>query len=70
MKISGATTPSEVFSATVSTAALATPSSSSGSVSRPTIQDRYFRARGKSPALRGVYTRILSVRSDFIARIW
>ena len=39
----GATTPSEVFSAAVSTAARVTPASSSRVVSRPTIMDTAYR---------------------------
>ena len=63
----GAITPSEAFSATVSTAALATPASSSRSVSRPTIMDTARRAPGRSPALRASYTLSLSSRRDLAA---
>ena len=46
---SGATTPSEVFSATVSTAARVTAASSSRSVSRPTIMETAWREAARSP---------------------
>ena len=46
---SGATTPSEVFSATVSTAARVTAASSSRSVSRPTIMETARREAARSP---------------------
>ena len=52
--------PSEKFSATVSTAALATPSSSKCSVSRPTIMETAVRAAGRSPAVRAAWTFMLS----------
>ena len=45
----GAMTPSEVFSATVSTAARATPASSSRVVSLPTIMDTAWRDAARSP---------------------
>ena len=51
---SGAMTPSEAFSATVSTAALATPVSSSRSVSRPTIMETAFRASSRVPSRRAL----------------
>lgn len=49
VKIIGAITPSEVFSATVSIAAFATPVSSRHSVSLPTIMDTAFRDAAISP---------------------
>ena len=49
------------------TAALATPASSSRSVSRPTIMDTACRAPGRSPALRASYTLSLSSRRDLAA---
>ena len=45
----GATTPSPVFSATVSTAALVTPSAVRAWVSRPTMRPTAWRAAGRSP---------------------
>ncbi len=48
----GAITPSDVFSATVSTAAFAIELSSSLSVSRPTMYDKYLRASVKFLFLR------------------
>ena len=63
-KKSGATTPSPVFSATVSTAALATPSSESMAVSRPTINETARRAPGRSPAASAAWTFMLSSRRE------
>ena len=65
----GATTPSEVFSATVSTAARAMPARSSRAVSRPTIMLTAWRAPSVSPADRARQTFMLSVCRDFAARI-
>ena len=50
----GATTPSEVFSATVSTAARVTAASSRAAVSRPTIMDTAFREAIMSPLSRAL----------------
>ena len=61
--------PSEVFSATVSTAALATPLKVKSFVSLPTIIDTAFLAEGKSFFANSSYTFILSTFKDFVARI-
>ncbi len=66
----GATTPSEAFSATVSTAARVTPAASRLWVSRPTIMLTALRAAGRSPASRASCTRMLSTRRDLVASIW
>ena len=65
----GAITPSEAFSATVSTAALATPASSSRSVSRPTIMDTALLAPLSLPAFSSSYTFLLSLLKEVAARI-
>ena len=66
----GAMTPSEVFSATVSTAARVTPASSSRAVSRPTIRETAYCDLARSPVFRASKTCILSCRRDLVARIW
>ena len=65
---SGAATPSQKFSATVSTAALATPSASRRSVSRPTMRATAFRAPGRSPQRRASYTLLLAEARPRAAR--
>ena len=65
----GATTPSEVFSATVSTAARATPASSSRWVSRPTIMLTARREAARSPDSNARKTFMLSSRRDLVAKI-
>jgi len=69
MKNSGAITPSEVFSATVSTAAFATSSSVSSAVSRPTIHESFLRASCKSPLFSPSYTCKLASLRERIAKI-
>ena len=69
-KIRGAVTPSEVFSATVSTAAFVTPSAVRFSVSLPTIMETAFLAPGRSFSFRRSYTFPLSLHRERAARIW
>ncbi len=61
-------TPSEKFSATVSTAARVTPPAVRFSVSRPTMRETCLRAFSKSPASRAFCTFVLSDARSFIAR--
>ena len=65
---SGAMTPSEVFSATVSTAARAMPASSNTLVSRPTIMETAYRAPSVSPSRNFLYTFMLSLRRLCVAK--
>ena len=67
--IIGAITPSEVFSATVSTAAFVTPASSRHAVSRPTIMETACLASSIVPVCKASYTFMLSTFNDRIARI-
>ena len=63
----GATTPSEKFSATVSTAALVTPAESRLPVSRPTMRATAVRACSTVPFVSASYTRRASTRRSFAA---
>ena len=67
MNKKGAMTPSEAFSATVSTAALAIPPSSSAAVSLPTIMDTLYLASSVRPSSRLRHTFMLSVYSPLAA---
>ena len=63
----GAVTPSDVFSATVSTAAFMMPSLSSTEVSRPTIMETLCLAPSTSPRSSASYTFMLSCLRLFAA---
>ena len=63
----GAITPSLAFSATVSTAALVTPSAVRFWVSRPTIRLTALRAAGRSPFTSSLCTFMLSCARPFAA---
>ena len=70
MKIKGAATPSEAFSATVSTAARVMPARSSTRVSRPTIIETARLAPSVSSASRRSFTARLSFARSLAARSW
>ena len=63
-------TPSLVFSATVSTAALVTPAAVRFCVSRPTMRATALRAAGRSPFASSLYTLRLSCARPLAASAW
>ena len=70
MYSSGAITPSLAFSATVSTAALVTPSAVRFWVSRPTMRATALRAAGRSCFCSSLYTLRLSCTRPLAANAW